>query len=583
MTPKELIDCSERLIQQRQEWDKVWSAISRYVLPMQDRFWNTGTPASATTETFEGWAAGPRSADKLGERYDVTGLIGIERLATGLLSLATPDNEKWQDLDKFSLFGEEASDGEKRWMEKQRDYLFKVRYNPLCGWALANKFAIRSMCAFGCGFYLIEESYGGRGGDQVVVPYRFSPLPLSENYFTVDGQGNLDQDYRRFKMSARALAGLPGFKVSAKTLAKANDPKKQHEMVEVLHYVAYRQESGYKSDPNRTSKVTSVYIEVEEKHELKQGGFSYWPIVGYHWNQVPHSPYGEGPVMLVLSEIKGTNLNAKNALLSMQQITAPPIATSEDLGQKPNLNPRAINYGALTPSGELKIKPLLTAQNPSLVVDVLNQGRDVIKDGLYLNLWQILINDPNMTATQALIRANEKGELLGPIGSNIERGLSNCTDAELDIIKGKGAWEPGSALAPPESMLGSGVQTVFDSPLSRLRRSSEMLGIERTLMTAGQLAQMGRTDVLDRIDADAILETAQEVNGAPRKMLKPAEEVMAMREQRAREEQMAKAMQAAGAAAQVGADATKALPAVGALAQMTGNKPVQDAANQNAA
>jgi hypothetical protein len=563
---RELIDSSNLLITKRVNWDLIWDQCARLVLPMSDREFLRGTSAGNTREAVEGWASGPRSVDRLNERFDVTAVVAAERLATGILSLATPDNEKWQGLGiSDPLGGYEASDSEQLWLERMRDYLFNVRYNPNCGWQLANSAAIRAMSVFGTGVFYIEESFGKNGQSDVAIPYRFSTLPLSENYLTVDGQGELDQDYRRFRLSARQCAKMFGNGLSSKTMAMANDPRQEHELVELLHYVGYRKERGQSGDPMRNSLVTSMYVEVVEQHVIRTSGFNFWPIIVYQWNQIPHSPYGESPVMLVLAEIKAGNVIAKNSLLTVQQWAGPPVATMDDASAgKPNLNARAINYGMLDAQGRLKVQPIMNGANPSLIKEIQNASREQIREGLYTNLWQILINNPQMTATEALIRANEKGELLGPIGTKIQHGLAKATDAELTIVEGKGAWRPGAALEPPPSLAGRSIKAEFDSPLDRLRRANELIGINRTIETIAPLAG-AKPELLDNFDGDEIVRIAQEVTGMPRRALRTKDEVAAMRALRAQQAQIENTIATVGAA---GEAAQQAIPAAQMAQQM---------------
>jgi hypothetical protein len=569
MTPQELIDVSNRLISERVEFDRIWEQAARLVLPMQDREFKNGAATTSSREAIDGWAAGPRSVDKLAERFDITAVLAAERLATGLMSLVTPDNEKWMALGISDPLGAvEASDEETRWLERQRDYLMSTMYTPATGWNSANGGAMRSMVVFGTGLYFLEEAYGKRGQNDVAVPYTFTPLPLSENYLTVDGQNELDQDYRRYRVSARQAVSMFGGKLHPKTRARGEDPKKWHEMIEILHWISYRRETGYRADPMRKSPVESCYLEVETKHEIRRGGFNYFPIIGYQWNQIPHSPYGESPVMLVMAEVKTSNILSKNALLSAQQLTRPPVATSDDgTIQRPNLNPGAINFGALDAQGNLKIKPIVTAQNPSLVQTLIEVSRNQIKEGLYTNLWQILIQNPQMTATEALIRANEKGELLGPIGTRIQAGLSSMTDCALTILEGKGAWQPGAVLQPPPSLAGRNVKSKFNSPLDRMRRAGEMIGIQRTLEVIMPMAEADPS-VFDQVDTDEIVKLAQEINGAPKKMLRKPEEVAAIRDQRAQQMQAQQALAAAQQAGQAADSLTKGAPAVKQVSDM---------------
>jgi hypothetical protein len=115
------------------------------------------------------------------------------------------------------------------------------------------------------------------------------------------------------------------------------------------------------------------------------------------------------------------------------------------------------------------------------------------------------------------------------------------------ILERKGVFEGEGPLSPPETMLGRGFGVRFRSPLDRLRRASELIGVQQTFEFAGQIAQFDPT-VLDRLDADRALDLAQEINGAPRAIFKRDEEVEQLRAER---EQLAPAQAALAAAAEM--------------------------------
>src|SRR5690606_30111893 len=200
--------------------------------------------------------------------------------------------------------------------------------------------------------------------------------------------------------------------------------------------------------------------------------------------------YGESPVMMALADIKTLQAASKSSMQAMQQYVRPPLAMASDgVTNRPNLNSGQINHGAIDENGRLKIQPIYTVQNPSFADMVLEQKRNAIRESLYINLFQILISNPNMTATEALIRAQEKGELLGPAGARIQMAMSRMFDREFGIYERKGAFDEGSALQPPESLAGRSIGVKFTSPLDKLRRSNEAVGIQRTLEIALPLAQ----------------------------------------------------------------------------------------------
>lgn len=553
---RDIIDQAQTLMSQRSDLERTWENICRMLFLSPDRQFRRGQLSNM--QNFDSWNTASKVADKARFIYDITGVVALERMVAGVTSLITPDNEKWQSIKINDPFGHEMTDEEEKWGERLRDYKFNVRYDPRSGWALANQAAIASAAALGTGAYIIEENLGRYNINPRDVPWMCTNLPLSDNFFTVNGQGFHDQDFRIITDTARNFAGRFGNMISDKLMTLANDPKRCHQQVQVLHYVGERSEYGPKYSLNPGSRVASCYIEMETQHEIRHGGFTYWPIIVYNWKQMTSSAYGESAAMLVMAEVASANVLAKNALLASQQHTRPPIATMDDSTMnRPNLNPGAINYGALDNKGNLKMKPILTTANPQLSEIILESSRKQINLGLYTNLWQILMSDPNKTATQSLIEANEKGELLGPIGTRIQAGLGRLDDAENDILQGKGAFAPGAALEAPESVYKRSIGPKYASPLDRLRRSNELLGMRQTVEMTGMLAQFDES-VADNIDSEEVQKLTREISGAPARIMRSPEEVQKLREERAMKQQVA----AAPALAKAGKDAAQGAAAV---------------------
>lgn len=152
--------------------------------------------------------------------------------------------------------------------------------------------------------------------------------------------------------------------------------------------------------------------------------------------------------------------------------------------------------------------------------------------------------------------------MLGPSGAKIQAGLSQAIERELGILDRKGAFRPGSPLAPPKVLAGRSYGVKFTSPLDRLRRMEELKGVRSTLEFAIPLMQI-KPDVADMIDADAIMEIARDINGAPTRMLTTKDEREAMREQRS---QMQNAAATAQLVQQGGAAATEAATGAASMA-----------------
>ena len=565
---KDIIDRARFMQAQRFEWDRTCEQVARFCLPIADRFFRQPVSASSGANSrgtssymseMQSWTQGPTSDIYGKEIYDVTALWGLDRMSSGVESIVTPANDKWHELTVDSRFGYVAADDEREWFEKQRDYLFSVRYDPRSGFGLANQSCIKSSAAFGTGVLFIEEAWGDKAvADQTMLPFRYRNIPMAEAYLQDNPHGVADTLYRIFTLTARQMVAKWKDKCSSKVIAMSQDQKRMDQPVTLIHAVQPREEPGSQGSEGRDAEFASYYVEESEAHLIGDGGFFEFPYAVYHWEKRVDGPYGESPVMLALAEIKSLNLLAKNALRAAQQVTRPPIGTLSDSSMnRPNLNAGAINYGAIDQNGRLKIQPIITAQPTQFVQQVLEASRANVREALYVNLWQIMLRNPKMTATEVMQRNQEKGEMLGPVGQKIQYALSNMTQRELAILERKGAWLPGSPLEPPQTLRGKHVGLKFTSPLDRLRQMPELVGTQQTVEMAMLMAQ-AKPAVLDRLDEDEIIKLAQQVNGAPTKIIVSDEDVAQIRQAR----QATQTAMAAGAAAeQVGKGVNQAVPA----------------------
>ncbi|MDQ0392189.1 portal protein [Labrys monachus] len=562
----------EALANDRVQWEKVWADIADYCLPDHARF-VPGASSSAATR-YDLMAQGPASVDRGRVRFDDTALRAVDRLASGMESLVTPQSEKWHGLAVTDPLAPEPTDEEAEYFETYRDYMFAVRYNSRSGFIGAHQKALRSAIALGTGVVFVEESLG-REAHAVPALYRY--LPLSECYLAVDAQGEPDTLYRKFTMSARQMRQRFGEEALADNVLRASESATEKDrLFTVIHAVQPRKDVDCEAGgAARKAPFASFYVDRDNNRMLGEGGFYEFPFVVYYWAPVETMPYAQSPVMMALADIKGLNAIRKTTLRGLQQYLDPPMAIAHDgVMNRPNLNPRAINYNAIDSNGRMKIQPILTQQRPDFAQQMIDAERQGVNDSLYVTLFQILLRNPNMTATEAMIRANEKGELLGPAGGKIQQAMAREVERLAGILERKGAMREGSPLAPPASLAGRDFGARFTSPLDRLRRSAEGLGIQRTLQTIMPLMEADPS-VIDNFDLDEIARLTCEIEGAPHRILKRIDERDAARQQR----QQMTALQQGLAMAKTGGEAAKNLvPALGQAATMAqGGSPTNGA------
>lgn len=546
------------LAEDRLPWEAYWREIARYVLPATQSF--DTLLQNHRDSAIRSVVSIPVAAKRSKDIYDMTSLWAIERLTAGMISLKTPESQTWHDMGTDSFFGEEPTHDEDLALENLRNYLFKVRANPNSGFWAAHRSAVKSMCGFGDGWMFTEEEPGG--GHR--LPYRYSYAALPELYPAVDKNGQPNRMFRIERISAvQALQKFEG-KIPPSVKRLAEDPTKKHTTVRVLHAVKPRDDSERAGKLGvRGGAFESHYTFPDESFHVGEGGYFEFPFIRYAWSNTGTRPFSEGPVAYALGELKSLQEMSKNELIATQVVLRPAYGTAGKNFVKLNFNPGATNPGLVTPEGAPLFQPLNTGVRPDFARVVLEARRESIREMLYLNLWQIVLQDKTDTATEALIRAQEKGELLGPVGISLNEGLAHMVDREVGILGRKRAFDDDSPLAMPDTLASAEVSPVFTSPLDRLRRMSEVVGMQRLVEFAMMLTggdPQKAAEVMARFDIDEMLDKAQEILGAPVSVLKSREAAGAERDQTGRMQQMAgmlEMLKGGGEAAQaVGAGGT---------------------------
>lgn len=560
----DLIDRQSSLAKDRHQWEEHWYDVANYALPNVDRFdrlFNNGVGA------VDRWAAGPKGAERSKNIYDTTSLWAVDRGVAGFMSLITPQSEKWHGIAGIDALTDDSDQESDEWADKFANYLHKVRNNPQTGFWISHKSALRAMWALGTGVQFVSENL--QRGPGAPMSYRY--VQLSESYLATNYEGIVDTNFRCFTKTAAQCVGKWGNKCSSEVRAKAADAKKKDDRIELVHAVLPRSERGSGLNTRKNAAWAEFYFERKTKHMLFEGGYNAFPYVVYHWNQMGHEAYSEGPMALALAEVKSLNSLSKDALRASQQAVNPPTASIDDGFGRVNLNPGKNNPGLMSAEGRLLVQPIVTAPRPDFAESILNIKREQIKESLYVNLWQLLINSPDMTATEALIRAEEKGQLLGPAAASLYTGIARLVDVETQYLADQGAFAPGQAMALPESMQGKEIAVQMDTPLDRMQRSGEVTGMQRTLEFGATLAELKQDPkILERFDDQKMLDTARKVFGAPASMFKTDEELQQAQEDAAAMQQMMQTMQMAQAGGEAAKSVGEGAQAVEGSAALTG-------------
>jgi hypothetical protein len=494
----------------------------------------------------------PNAAIRSKKLYDSTGINAVDRLASGIEALVIPQSEFWHGLGITDFKRSKRTDPELLWLADQRDLLFETRYDADSGWVNASQSAIRSCISHGAGFYYVEEGFS----NHALISYQY--VPVRECYIATDAKGTVTCFYRYYELTAEQAVGEFGTRCPQKIKEQADDPVRKDQKSQYIHAIQPRGDYG-RTDDIRGSKFQSIHISVQEKAVCKERGYYEFPIMDFRWLPEGTSGWAEGPVMKCLADIQSLQVMGRNELLAGEQSVRPPLLVANaGVMNRPSAAPGAINLGGVNAQGQRMIEPLFNGQRLDFATMVIEAKRNMVKDSMYLNLFALLVQNPQMSATEAMIRANEKGELLGPAGSRLQQTLSRMIDREMGILTRKGLYAPTSAYRVPQSLQGKTISPQMSGPLDRLRRAKEGEGIIRLLEAVAPLAQVN-PDVVDNFDEDETVRELRDIFGAPVSVLRDPKVRDQRRAARAQKQEMAQNATIAKDMAAAGKQGTDAL------------------------
>jgi hypothetical protein len=522
---EEILSDLNRMVSGRCVWESHWNEIAQRILPAQADTFARGSFRNA----------GQKNTQLV---FDATAGVALSRFSAILDSLLTPRNQTWHRVkasDPKLNKNREVS----LWFEEVNRQLLMHRYAPKANFASQNQQNYKSLGAFGTGCLFVDNLQGGKG-------LRYRNVHLGEIYFEENHQGIVDHAIRHFPLTARQAVQM--FQDSCPEEIKnalASSPDKEFYFA---HCVKPNKEMMYGREDYRGMPFSSYYVSVETKKKVAEGGFQTFPYAISRYEQAPGEVYGRGPAMEVLPAIKTLNEQKKTMLKQGHRAVDPVLLAHDDgIVDTFSMKPGSINSGGVTADGRTLVHALPVG-NISMGKEMMEEERKLINDAFLVTIFQILIDTPQMTATEVMERTREKGILLAPtIGRQQSEYLGPMIEREIDLLSRQGILPP----MPQMLLEAKGEYTIqYDSPLSRAQRAEEAAGVMRSIeMTLNVVNVTQNMEPLDFYDWDTIVPEVNEINAVPARWMRDIEAVKAIREGRAEQMQAQQTIQAAPAAA----------------------------------
>lgn len=512
---EEIIRRQGQLASDRSNFDTLFQQVAERVLPGEASFTTIRTPGEARTERV----------------YDSTAALALRKYAAIIESLSMPRTTEWHQLqpEEETLAENHAV---KVYLEAVNKLLFRRRYAPAANFTAQIGSVNLGLGAFGNGPLFVDE-------DIATGVTRYKAIPLSQAHFSENHSGIVDTMYRCFPLTARqAQQKFKDRTPGQITTALAKNPDTIYWFI---HCVRPVDETETKRVP-RGAQYVSVYVCKDLKAVCGEGHYFTFPYPISRDVAAAGELYARSPAMWVLPGIKLLNEMKRTNLRAGQKAVDPPLLMTEDGALAGfNTRPSALNPGTLSDNGEPLVRPLENNGKVELGLEMQQQEQQVINDSFYISLLQITIDNPKMTATEVLQRAQEQGMLLGPVSGRQQEFAGQLIERELDICARAGLLPE----MPPElAEAGGRYKIVYDNPLTRIQRAGAAVGILRTMEGLLPLVEVNPA-ILDVFDQDEVARTLADANGMPTKLSRDPKAVEQIRAERAQQQAAMQAVEAA--------------------------------------
>lgn len=522
----EIADYYESLKTDRWTFEETWQNIADHIVGRREFYEQRIIPGRQRMRTI----------------YDTTGQQAGVMLAGALHSLLTNPATNWFDLvtrDPALRNDDDAN----FWLEDSRTRMMSGFRDPEANFDTQIAEFWGDISHFGTGAVFQESNRQGM--------LRYSARSVSELVIDENDHGIIDTIFRKFDMPARKFILRFGKGKSGKA-DRAIQNNHPEEKIAILHLVHPRGDPTAGGVPRLPMPWRSVVIDWDTKKTVEEGGYWTNPWVVARWSVDTGELYGRGPGWNALSDCRMLNQMSKTLIKAAQKAADPPLMVPDDgvltqiMTAPGSLNVLRQDHFAATRD---PIRPIPIAGQFNISVELIAQRQQAVNKAYFSQLLQ-LFDDPRMTATQVVELATQVQQLIAPMVGRLQtEGLAMLVERRFDTMLRSGQFLP-----PPESLTGANIEIRYESPITRAQKLADAKAVLEVWNDAAAIAAADPT-VLDNLSADQSIRLISEARGAPRAVLRPAEEVQQLRlareQQQQEDEALAKAQQLGGIAKDV--------------------------------
>lgn len=504
MDGKKVLEIFEKMRIDRGNMHFLWADAIRYCMPFEREGYDEFGP----NETTQG--------KKRSNPVCSIPIIYANRLGSSLHNSAFPANSYWFS---FGFYGSESNELLARWCRNARDKVhFKIRSDT--NFYQESHAMMLGLVILGtAGFYTYYKN--GR--------LHFRYIPVHKNFYIArNSDGEIDMVAILHEYTAKEAIeefGEDGVSERAKSsLYQGSDSTDKFQYVQLVYP---KTPYGEKYDLLKGEKpYGDVIVDKETGRIVRVSGHRHFPFAVPRFKLASDDLYGRSPAMDAMNDIKSISVLRKNLMEATLRTIKPPLFINALISA-----PISIASGALNRVPNFDPKTIWTYPTPTeypVGKDQMAELQESLIKAFYIDVFQAIDQQKNMTATEVTERIRQKVESIAPIVSRLQREFSGRVVMQcLDLLIENGEIEP-----PPVSADMANFQITYVSNLDAMLMQGIAAQTMNFVMQTASVANMAASfpDFNNILNTDNILRRLADCNMLPADFFRTEEETAALRE-----------------------------------------------------
>lgn len=406
----------------------------------------------------------------------------------------------------------------------------------------------------------IHEAYIDLGGvgnacmyedDDFKDVVRFYTRHPREVYIVEDDREEVTLVYRSFPMTAWQAYLFFGEKECGQAVLKAvEEDHDYNKQFQFIHHVRIRNKRDPRKIDGKNKPFASYWVSVADKKTIREGGYEEFPYFCPRFYKNSGEVYGYGPSYACYPSIKRLNNATEMYEDAAKQDTYPPwLAEHDGMMGTLDLRKDAINYQKQPLSNGQAIQSLKHDRNVQIGIDYMERQALKVRAAFFVDLFLMMTNGGNMTATEVIQRSQEKMLILGPVLGRLQNELLNpVIYRTFNIMLRRGILPP-----VPQALQGKEWDVVYVSPLAKAQRAVQANDMQTFLMVMQQMSAYA-PQVIDKLNVDKITDKFSKVYSVDPDIINDDDAVKTIRNNRTAQQEQQNKLQMMMAGAKIAGD-----------------------------